>query len=305
MNPTHKSQQAKTIPRGLFYFLIVLLILLLAGSCSPVRKSQVKLIGNYFNTISAYPEHIKQVNGLKADLVLESNNLRSAIQPTDSARVKSLLTSVDQYEVDLKFPDSVAVAVANLEQYIQSYYVLVPNGFDAYKALKGTTESIGGIFGLKSIISSVLPDREVNVTSAKRRKIYAHFKNNQTVFIHSLQVVEAYFESEVSPLINTTFSDTKRDVELLFDQSTSTNAADYYFKYNRHFLIYFQQLTHTRTLARHLAQSLNNIQQTEMEVQRMTNERRKITKDSRQVHRLIADLERMEHLYRQAMIDGE
>lgn len=278
---------------------ILIGLLCFAVACSPIRKSQVKLIGNYFNTVSAYPGHIKRVNELKANLILEANNLKSAIQTTDSARIRFLLYSIDQYEAQLQFPDSVAMALLTVEQYLQSYYVLVPNGFDAYKALKGTTESIGGFFGLRSVISTILPDRQMEVTASKRRKIYRHFKSNRKPFLAAIQVIDRYMKNQVSPLLTTTFEGMKKDVEVLFEHSSSSDDAEFYFKYNLHFLKYFQELTYTRELARQLALSLDNIQTTESEVQRMTNERKKITKDSRQVHRLVSDLERISHLIQQ------
>lgn len=265
--------------------------------CSPLRKSQVRLIGNYYNTLANYPGNVRKLNERVAKLSLESDNLKSALYPSDSLRVDALLAAINQYEANLTLPDTILSQVDFLDNYIRGYYVLVPNGFNVYKAFKGTTESIGGIFGLRSVASSVLPDKTVEITNAKERKILAHFKGQSKELRQCLISIKFYIDQYAVPKIDSTNREIQQGVQKLFaDKNEAISSREHYFTYNRHFIDFFQKTIQTRKLYLNISASLTNILETEKEIQRMTASRIKIDRDSYQLHILATDVLKMKSL---------
>lgn len=271
--------------------------LLIGVGCGPLRKSQVRLIGNYYNTLTNYPGNVRKLNERVAKLTLESDNLRSSLHPSDSLRVGALVTAINEYQANLALPDSILLEVDFLDNYMRGYYVLVPNGFNIYKALKGTSESIGGMFGLKPVVSSILPDKSVEITNAKKRKILAHFQGQSEGLHQCLTEIKSYIDTHSIPEIDRTSQKMQADMQLLFlDRNGSVSSVDHYFNYNRHFISFFQKLIQTRKLYASVSKSLTNILETEMEIQRMTVERNKVYRDSYQLHILVSDMQKMQAL---------
>lgn len=82
-------------------------ILMIVGvGCSPLKRSQTNLVNNYFGSLTDYPNAVKHLNERVATFTLESNNLKSSLETSDSLRVKSLITAVDHFEEGMVFPDS-------------------------------------------------------------------------------------------------------------------------------------------------------------------------------------------------------
>ncbi|MEP5611478.1 MAG: hypothetical protein ABJP45_04480 [Cyclobacteriaceae bacterium] len=283
--------------KRIYVNLLVVVLVLLMGSCSPLRKSQVRLIGNYYNTLANYPGNVRKLNERVAKLELESDNLQSALYPSDSARVYALVEAINQYEINITLPDSILAQVDFLEDYIRGYYVLVPNGFNVYKAFKGTTESIVGIFGFRSVASSVLPDKNVEVTNAKERKILVHFRGQSPELRACLVGIKAYIDNHAVPEIDRTNKRIQEGVRGLFkDENEAVSSRDHYFTYNRHFIDFFLKTIQTRKLYLNISESLTNILETEKEIQKMTAERMKIDRDSYQLHILATDVLKMKSL---------
>ncbi len=276
---------------------ILLIGTLFLCSCTSLRKSQTRLIGNYFNTITNYPGNLRKLNERVAKLSLESDNLKSALYKSDSLRVRYLVEAINNYDNNLTLPDSVLGEIDSIDDYIRGYYVLVPNGFNIYKALKGTSESIVGIFGLKGVVSSILPDKSVQISNAKKRKIDEHFKSQSLKFHESLSVIKSWIDNYAIPQIDETNQEIQLNVQRLFEERNgSVSSLEHYFTYNRHFKEFFQRIISTRKLYATISVSINHIQEAEKEIQLMTNERKKIDQDSRQLHQLANDIQRMKQL---------
>ncbi|MEO9485283.1 MAG: hypothetical protein ABJG47_17620 [Ekhidna sp.] len=287
--------------RSFFKCFLPLAIFFMSMGCSPLRKSQVRLIGNYYNTLTIYPGSVRKLNERAAKLSLESDNLRSALYPSDSLRVQALLEAINQYETNLILPDTILSQVDFLDNYIRGYYVLVPNGFNIYKAFKGTTESIVGIFGFGSVASSVLPDKTVEITNAKERKILTHFQSQSEEFRKCLSSIKSYIDHYAVPKIDSTNREIQDGVQKLFaDKKEAVSSREHYFTYNRHFIDFFQKTIQTRKLYLNISKSLANILATEREIQRMTAERMKIDRDSYQLHVLANDVLKMKSLFKES-----
>ena len=95
--------------------------------------------------------HVRQLNERVANLELESQNLGSALQPSDSMRVRTIIVALTAFENDLRLPDSVRRNIEIVDQYIKGYYAYIPKGYDIYKTFKIASETIGGMFGIKWI----------------------------------------------------------------------------------------------------------------------------------------------------------
>jgi len=281
-----------------FTRLLPFVVLFLLIGCSPLRKSQVRLIGNYYSTIANYPGNVRKLNERMAKLSLESDNLKSALYPSDSLRVHALLGAINKYEANLTLPDSILAQVDFLDNYIRGYYVLVPNGFNVYKALRGTTVSMVGNFGLKSVASTVLPDKKIEeIPKAKSRKVLTHFRGQSAELERCLISIKSYIDQYAIPEIDDTNKKIQDGVQKLFnDTNEAISSRDHYFTYNRHFIDFFQKTIKTRKLYLNISTSLTNILATEKEIQRMTAERMKIDRDSYQLHILATNVLKMKSL---------
>lgn len=276
---------------------VYFLLLILFVGCAPLKRSQVILVGNYFNTIAEYPYYIKELMLYQADLTLQADNISNALLASDSLRIVELIESVERYEAALVMPDSVGKELVNLEGYIRGYYLLAPNGFDIYKTLKNTTESIVGMFGLKGVASAVLPDVESNVSAFKKRKIYAHYTNESQNLLKSVTILKAYIDGQIIPEIDEAQSRINSNVRFLFAQEgEAITPLEYYFDYNQYFTAYFQRINRIRKLAMKISESLEHIAKTDKEIQKMTKQRQKILRDSRKLHQLLDDVSQIKRL---------
>lgn len=289
----------KNISVGLF-----LLVIALSG-CNTLHKSQMTLIGNYYSILASYPGSFKKINDRAAKVILESNNLSSALHATDSARVTSLIQSIEQYDKDLTPPDSILIDIDALEKYIRGYYVLVPNGFNVYKALKSTSESIGGMFGLRSVVSTILPEATSRPSNSKKRKIERHFKSQSTQFRSSLQNLKYYIDIFIIPGMEETDVKIQDDVRALFTQSSSPlPPRDHYFTYNQYFIDFFQKIGESKKLYVRISRTVELILETEAEIQKMTKERNKLSKDSELLHRSVNEIQKLKVLIDQLELDN-
>ena len=274
-----------------------LLIIIGVTSCAPLKRSQVILVGNYFNTIAGYPDYIRELNAYQADLTLQADNLHSSLILSDTLRIAALIHAVQQYENELVFPDSIATSLTDLEAYIRGYYILAPNGFDLYKTIKSTTESIGSMFGLKAVVSALLPEARSNVSDFKKRKIYAHFSSQENALQANLQNLKLHIDLHMIGHIDSVQAQVRRDVQLLFiHEGDPITPLDYYFNYNQYFSDYFQRINKIRKLAISVSTSLDHIIKTEAEIKSMTSQRQKIQRDSRKLHQLADDVRMIQQI---------
>ena len=287
------------------YLSIAIIGLVLLSGCRTLKKSQVRVIGNYFGTVAEYPQYIRQMNERSAKLVLEADNLESALEGSDSSRLDALVDAIDKYEFRLEVPDSVANAVSIIEDYVQGYYILAPNGFSVYKTLKGTSESIGGIFGLKSVVSAVLPERDIDLSPKKKKKINTHFNNQSETLRAAIRTSKNYIDRYLIPQMQISNERMRNDLRGLFNEDDKLSALDHYFEYNRYFLNHFQKLILTERLARQLSVSLDTMLDTEDEIQRMTAERKRIDKDSHFLHDLVVDIQKIQLLIKKLEVNGK
>ena len=280
-------------------YVLLILVIYLNISCTTLKKSQVKLIGNYYNTLANYPTTVRKFNESVALLSLESQNLSSALENSDSARIHSLVSAILEFDENLIMPDSIIKELDVMEEYIRNYYVLAPNGFNIYKAIKSTSESIVGIFGFKSVVSAIMPDRDVEISSLKKRKIATHFRSQSDNFRYSLMKVGDYLDSQLLPSISQSNSAIQVNVEELFRNGQEpVSSLDHYFNYNRYFINLFQRIIQTRKLYESISRSIQTILNTEQEIQKMTAERDKLSRDSKQLHKLAAEIEKIKSLSR-------
>ncbi|MEO9804764.1 MAG: hypothetical protein ABJF04_16025 [Reichenbachiella sp.] len=283
--------------KATLYRLILGAFLIVLIGCSPLKPSQGILMGNYYSMVANYPNHFRKLNERVVKLSLESDDLNSALYPSDSLRVAALVEAINKYEEELNFPDSIAKDLELLDSYIGEYYTLIPNGFNIYKTLKSASVTVGGVFGLGSVANSVLPDNEVQITKVKKRKILAHFRRESENLHQSLGHLQFFIDHHLIPKIDYIDIRVKKDFQSLFHGKNGTvSSLDHYFNYNKSFINYSQKLILTRRLAVTVSESLGHAMAAENEVKRMTIERQRILKDSRHLQHLVNDLQKIKTL---------
>lgn len=280
--------------------LLISVGLALNTGCGPLRKTQVSLVKNYFNTIADHPANIQQLNDRLAELSLESQNLQSSLYPSDSQRITSLMHAIHDYENSLALPDSIAIELERFQAYISGYYILLPDGFNVYNAFKSTSESVVGIFGFQSIVSSVLPEKSENVSASKKRRMLTHLKTQSIQVRESLSKIKQYVDEQMLPVIDKTNEIISKDVQQLFmSGDTPISPLDHYFKYNNYFIDYFQNIIRLRKLTVRVSASIDQVLLTEQEILGLTSTPQKIRQDSDQLHRLANDMQKIKVLMSQ------
>ncbi|WP_436516274.1 hypothetical protein [Ekhidna sp. To15] len=271
----------------------VLILTILIG-CAPLSKSQLKLSHNYFQTIANHPRYIQELNIRVADLNLEAKNLESSLHNSDSLRIATIIHSINEYEESMRIPDSILVHTKVLDKYIQSYYLLIPNGFSIYRALKGTTETIGGIFGLGGVVSGILPSNVNGLNPTKKRKIQTHVLSSEPDLINSLNKLKAYINSSYLPRLEAIDKQSISDFELLLESiNNKTPPLEYYTRHNRMLTDFYQRLYHTKNLVSHLSKSIDNFMIVEKEISQSFQEKEKINVEETHLNELVDEMHRI------------
>ncbi|MEP1032568.1 hypothetical protein [Ekhidna sp.] len=265
--------------------------------CAPLSKSQLKMSHNYFQAIANHPRYIQELNVRVADLNLEAKNLESSLHSSDSLRIATIIRSINEYEESMRIPDSILVHTKVVDKYIQNYYLLIPNGFSIYRALKGTTETIGGIFGLGGVVSGILPSNINGMNPTKKRKIQAHVLNSESDLINSLQILKSYINTSYLPRLNRIDDQSIADFELLLESiNNKTPPLEYYTKHNRMLTDFYQRLYHTKNLVRHLSKSIDTFILVEKEIAKSFEEKEKVDVEKTHLNELVNDMQRMNFL---------
>lgn len=273
-------------------FLVTLLFAL--ASCAPLSKSQVKLSHNYFETIANYPRYYRELNKNVAALNLESKNLESSLQSSDSERVSIIINSITEYEASMKLPDSIQWHARFLDSYIQNYYLMIPNGFNVYQAIKGTTETIGGIFGLGGIVSGILPQNIGGLNPKKKKKIRQHLIDSHKQLNLSLNILHEYMVNTYVPKLDDISRNTIKDFELLLNSvHNEASALEYYTKHNRMLTIFYRKLFLTKNLSAQFSQSIESFIKAENGIYKNFSDWQKVDLESTKLSELISDMQKI------------
>jgi hypothetical protein len=174
---------------------------------------------------------------------------------------------------------------------------LIPDGFDAYKALKSTTQSIGGIFGLGSVVSALLPDIDRSLRNAKKKGIKRHMDSSSDELRSRLLNIQKYIKAIYLPKIEAINDESSDQFESLFqDLKVKNDALTYYTEHNHLLVDFYQELHRTRQLARLIAHSVDLFRDTEKEIITLTRERAKITPELVSLNELLRNLQKVRTL---------
>ncbi|WP_420319159.1 hypothetical protein [Ekhidna sp.] len=229
-----------------------------------------------------------------ADLNLEAQNLESSLHESDSIRIATIIKSINEYESAMQIPDSILAHTKVIEKYIQNYYLLIPNGFNLYRALKGTTETIGGLFGLGSVVSSVLPNNINGLNPTKKRKIQAHILSSETSLIQSLRILKNYINTVYLPKLNEIDKKSINDFEILLASiNSSTPPLEYYTMHNRMLTEFYQRLFRTKNLVNQLSKSIETLILVEQEITKSFTTKEMIDFEKTHMNELINDMQRV------------
>lgn len=272
----------------------LLTTILAMSSCAPLTKSQVKLSHNYFETIANYSSYHRQLNTQVAHMELESMNLESSLQELDSQRVSMIILSIKEYEKALEIPDSIAIHLKFLENYVQNYYVLLPNGFNVYQALKGTTETISGMFGLGGIAKSILPNNIAGLSIVKKKRIKNHIVNSEENLLLALKTIRSFIEDTYLPTLERiNYNSINHFESLLIGIKNKPDALEYYTLHNRMLTKFYHNLFLIKSLALSLSHSIEPFIRTEKHVINKFSERQKIDSETIHLNELVRDIQKI------------
>lgn len=267
------------------------------SSCAPLSKSQLKMSHNYFEAVANYPRYYREMNMRVADLDLESKNLESSLSTSDSSRIATIIYSINAYEQAMQIPPDVTNHVKNIDEYIQEYYLLLPNGFNIYRALKGTTETIGGLFGVGGVVSGILPNNIGGLSASKKRKIRSHLLESESELITSLSKLQAFIDAYYLPKLEEIDKKSIVYFEALLESiSGTTPPIDYYVKHNRMLTDFYQKLYLTRSTVKQLSKAINSFMVVEKEITSSFQEKNKVDLEETHLDNLIGDIQRISFL---------
>ncbi len=274
-------------------FIYILAIVLIFQGCAPMTKTQVRLTRNYFETITNYTLHFRELNEQYAKIQLEYDNLRSSLQDEERDKVETIISSIDEYQRRLTLPDSVEKQIKKFDQYVQNYFVLIPQGFDAYKAIKSTSEAIGSVFGVKGLVSALFPNASLSVSSARKRKIHTHLVTYSDSVKSSAIELKRFINSHYKPSISKMNKDSEELFrDLLQNIRGRPEPLHYFQEHNRILIRYYQHINLTQRLATSLSQAVDLILTTEPEILTKIMERKKINPESINVNELLRNAQR-------------
>ncbi|MEQ9467886.1 MAG: hypothetical protein RLN88_10780 [Ekhidna sp.] len=274
-----------------------LLLILFLASCAPLSKSQLKMSNNYYESIANYPRYYRELNVAVADLDLEAKNLKSSLQTTDTERIETIINSINEYEDAMRLPDSIQVHTRYIDQYVQDYYSLIPNGFSIYRTLKGTTETIGGIFGLGGVVSGILPSNPSSINPTKRRKIQEQVLTSGTELRKSLTILRNYIDKSFIPRLEYIDRQSIEDFERLLESiNNSTPPLEYYTRHNRMLTDFYQRLYRTKSLVKQLSKAIDSFMVVEKELTDRFAEKANIDIEETHLNELINDMQRINYL---------
>ena len=279
--------------------ILLVLVILATWSCAPLSKTQTKRTKNYFETITYFPETFRVLNKNVAYLQLEQDNLESAMQTSDDQRVAILIQAIDVYETSVKLPDSLKINVNAMEAYIQRYYLLLPDGFSIYKALRGTTETISGLFGLGGLVGSVLP-KNVSLNPERKRKIIKHLSKNHDQVKTSLMSMRNYLTNFYLPKIDSIEQHTKLNFQSMLTKiDHNSQPVDYYTNYNRLVTNFYSRLFLARSLTRSLIVATDSFLKTHDELIASVEQRDKVNPNPISIQALSNELTKITGLLKE------
>jgi hypothetical protein len=212
----------------------------------------------------------------------------------------TIIQSINEYEKAMKLPEEVLLHVRNIDAYVQQYYLFLPNGFNLYRVLKSTTETVGGVFGLGSVISGILPNSTNNLSVAKKRKIQAHVLQSEQSLIRSLEALKAYIDGSYLPRLDAIYTASIADFEaLLASINHKTPPLDYYTRHNRMITAFYQRFFHTRNLVQQLSKSIDSFISVEKEIAKSFQIREKIDVERTHMNQLLSDMQRIDFLVKE------
>ena len=285
---------------------MAIVFLAVLSSCAPLTKSQVKMTRNYFETVSAYPSHLRHLNLRIAELSMNSEMLESALESSDSLKVSLVVDAIAKYESELEVPDSIEQHLQFVDSYVQSYFSLIPDGFNAYKAMKSTTQTIGSLVGLGGLIAAALPDLEYNLKRAKRKKIRIHLKQSSKQLNRALTEVNSYLTKHYLPKMEEIEVSSRDHFRMLFTNGPDQlDPLQYYTEYNKLVVDYYQRLFLTRQITLLLRRASVRLIAAEKEVLKRTAEREKINPELIILNEIIGNMQKVRNLSFQAQNQSE
>ena len=222
-------------------------------SCAPLHKSQVKLTSNYTETLSHYSQHYRTLNQNVAQLSMKVKTLESAVESMDQNKVLSLISAIELYQAEWELTDSLVQHLKVIDDFVQGYYALIPNGFDIYKVVKGTSQTLGGIVGLGGTVSSVLPEGEIRITTVRKKRIKRYFESNLISINRSLESLKTIVDNYYVKRLDSLLLNSQTGFETLFSEAEmSSTSLDYYLNHNPVVLEFYEDLFSTRQSANYI-----------------------------------------------------
>lgn len=276
------------------YPISLVLFLLTFPIWAQLTKSQVKMANNYFETIANYPRYIKALNKEISELKLEADNLSVALQTSDTIAINGLIVAIDEYEQRTAVPDSINTNLNNINEYVQSYFSIIPNGFGVYQALKGTTETIGGVFGVGGLIGTLLPNREPGLSSKKKKKVQDHILTSESKVLNNLQDLQEFLSGYYLPYLDELGQHASQDFQVLLKNIQVQNAPmDYFNNHNRLVTRYFQKLIFAKGLTKQLIKSIDTFRVAEKELTSRLTEKQKVELANTHFTQLVSEISKI------------
>ncbi|GAB4239384.1 MAG: hypothetical protein Tsb0034_15430 [Ekhidna sp.] len=268
---------------------------------SQLDKSQIKYSNAYFEAIAGMPHYLKVLNQLVDELELEANNLSSSRIKNDSLRVAKLVKSIEEFENQLNFSDSLQYVAQTMDTYIRGYYYQFPNGFSIYKAVQGTTSAVGSFFGLGGLINGLLP-KTLNINSTRKKKVRNYILSFHKNVVKCLETLNHVLEVEYAGRIKTVEDKYTEDIKLILLESNSTSSLEHYTSYNPTIIEFYSKLYTCRKLLRELEAATKEIKDVQNHLYESFQQKEDITENSQDVRRLRNAISKIEGTIKQLQL---
>jgi uncharacterized protein YceK len=249
--------------KKLFYIMLIACGIVMSG-CSPLTKTQSKAVNHYFQTIGNYADYTRELNKTKAKIRLNRLQLYPESYDIDTLMIEALVKSFESYQKEMKLNPELDSALDRLDNYVNDYFLLTPNGFRVIKILSGGSSLIGSYFGLGNLINSAFNyGKEVNLLPSNAKKVKKHIGNGRKVIDESADVIRQFAEDVLLNILNRENIYIRENYrKFLGDLKGKPDSYDYYSIYNTIFIRHFEIIYNTKVLANQLMESTEAIRQT-------------------------------------------
>ena len=271
--------------------------MILTTACSPLTKTQLKSVNQYYQTLGPFPSYYRELQKYTANIKLNRLLLYPESYKVDSVMIESLVKSFENYSKDMIIFGKTDSAIITLDNYIRDYFLLLPNGFRLIKIITSGTSAIGKYFGIGDVMQSVMPQKGVYISKTRARKIKEYIRNGNSLVTECTDLMKSYSGSLFrNNLSNENIYIRENYKKFLADLKDKPGSYEYYAVYNKIFINHFQTIYNTQLYVKQLKKVIDNIKLAQFALNELTDSRENLKQGIPEIHDLYIEMSKLKNI---------